>query len=282
MCITNEGKACDAVIRYLENREGQERSNLKALETHHPAPVELICNIGRQLYAFEHTAIEPFEGCLQENAEEEKHYKPITDALCNALPTDSFFELHLPAKVFQGLKERSVESIQEAIIEWVRKTGPALEARSHRDRIDDIVPSKPTDVPFEVRLLRFKSRLFRPRFKIIHNVQADIEASRRERIQRACEKKFPKIAVWKRNQGARTVLIFESTDDQLTSESSVAKAFVPLARARNDQPDETFLVWTGFKPWSVCPLPVDGESWFDWKPSCWEVDPDELEPLTSR
>src|SRR6202030_3666064 len=52
----NEGKACDAVLRHLEARERAERSNIRRPEEeHHVGPVELVCNVGSALYAFEHT-----------------------------------------------------------------------------------------------------------------------------------------------------------------------------------------------------------------------------------
>ena len=57
----NEGKACDAIIRHVETRERASRSALRSPDAeHHPAPVELVFSIGAQLYALEHTGIEPF------------------------------------------------------------------------------------------------------------------------------------------------------------------------------------------------------------------------------
>jgi hypothetical protein len=58
----NQGKACDAVIRRIETREGHQRRDLAFPEReHHPAPIEVTCKIGERVYAFEHTRIEPFE-----------------------------------------------------------------------------------------------------------------------------------------------------------------------------------------------------------------------------
>ena len=62
----HEGNACDAVVRYLERREGAARANLRFPERErHPAPVELLCAIGGHLFALEHTGIEPFAGYMQ-------------------------------------------------------------------------------------------------------------------------------------------------------------------------------------------------------------------------
>ena len=55
----HEGKACDAIIRHLEIREGAARTGLLFPEAErHQAPVEVVCTIGRHLFAVEHTGIE--------------------------------------------------------------------------------------------------------------------------------------------------------------------------------------------------------------------------------
>ncbi len=79
----NEGKACDAVIRHIEAREGQPRGNIRFPEREkHAAPVELICQIGGRLYAFEHSGIEPFE----QHTELEAKAQPIRDRVHGLLP----------------------------------------------------------------------------------------------------------------------------------------------------------------------------------------------------
>jgi hypothetical protein len=58
----NEGKACDAVIGYLEHREAALRRNCcnPEAELHH-APIDFACRVGNTLFVLEHTGIEPFE-----------------------------------------------------------------------------------------------------------------------------------------------------------------------------------------------------------------------------
>jgi hypothetical protein len=83
----NEGKACDAVIQRIETREGAARRNLRSPERErHPAPVELVCEIGARLFAFEHTGIEPFVGHMQLEAEAMTHFKPIEAMVAGKLP----------------------------------------------------------------------------------------------------------------------------------------------------------------------------------------------------
>jgi hypothetical protein len=62
----NEGKACDAVIRWIEMRENALRQQLRFPEQEqHQHPVELTWLIGNRLFAFEHTGIEPFENQIR-------------------------------------------------------------------------------------------------------------------------------------------------------------------------------------------------------------------------
>jgi hypothetical protein len=73
---------CEAIVRRLEDQANASRSGLRWPEQEpHPFPVELAFSIAGQLYALEHTGIEPFKGHLQMDAEAERHFAPITNAL---------------------------------------------------------------------------------------------------------------------------------------------------------------------------------------------------------
>jgi hypothetical protein len=79
---SNEGKVCDAVIRRLEEREGKTRSSLRSPEdSGHQFPVELAFDLGTQVFALEHTRIEPFDGYLEMEAKTKDLFTPIKDAL---------------------------------------------------------------------------------------------------------------------------------------------------------------------------------------------------------
>lgn len=73
------------------------------------------------------------------------------------------------------------------------------------------------DVPFPVSLHRgsldgphFPSeRPLRGRFIVKFLVASDLEKAQTARLRKACETKYPKLAVWKRDAGARTVLVLE-------------------------------------------------------------------------
>src|SRR6516164_10396487 len=74
----NEGEACDAIVRRLEERERKEKAYLSWPEKEkHKSPVEVAFKLGDQLYAIEHTVIEPFKGHIRMEAQTEKLFAPI-------------------------------------------------------------------------------------------------------------------------------------------------------------------------------------------------------------
>ena len=155
----NEGKACDAVLRHLEAREGTARSKIRwPEEEHHAGPVELVCNIGSALYALEHTGIEPFEGLVQLNQEAERVFgrlKPPSAPWCRTVRSGA---LSLPALGLQGRSGREVRQAQEALIDFIKKTAPTLQRRPYADYRGP-PPVTITNVPFPVSLYRFRSEV---------------------------------------------------------------------------------------------------------------------------
>ena len=110
----NEGKACDAVIRVLETREGRIREDLRFPEQErHAAPIEHTCRIGDTLFASEHTGIESFAGHVPLQAKADKHFGPIRTMLKELPPTETF-ELMIPAKATQRVRKRNLPGVQKA------------------------------------------------------------------------------------------------------------------------------------------------------------------------
>lgn len=123
----NEGKACDAVVRVLEAREGKARARMRFPEQErHAAPIELACHIGDQLFALEHTGIEPFPHHMQMEGEADRLYRPIEMMLAGKLPPNDTFELGIPVGALQGLKKKELAQIQAALAAWVETTAPTL------------------------------------------------------------------------------------------------------------------------------------------------------------
>jgi hypothetical protein len=92
---------------------------------------------------------------------------------------------------------------------------------------------------------------------------------------------------WGALAGARTILLLADNDVQLTSHALVAEAFVPIARARDDAPDETYMITTyGDKTWYAWPILIDNVSYFDlsarYHPIHLEFDASTLRPAMDR
>lgn len=285
-----EGEVCDAMVQRLEEREGQKRADLHWPEReNHQHPVELTFKLGDQLYALEHTLIEPFEGHIRMEAQTEKLFAPITDALKDALGTDALFQLNLAANALFGRKPAELQAIQQAIIGWVKETAPTIPKREVPDfKGNGVGPVKPAGVPFDLVLMRYEPPIVPGKhFEIRHTVD-DIDKRRKDRMQAAIDKKFPKLAAWKASDNAKTILVLEQNDIQLTNASIVTDTYVPLAKARADRPDETYLVASCMGPptWWMWPILIGDRSYFDFaksdEKSYWEFDPTKLAAITSR
>src|SRR5262249_30894181 len=119
------------------------------------------------------------------------------------------------------------------------------------------------NVPFSVSLVCFDGiRSLPGRFQLKHLTRGSDEP-RTIRLQQTCDDKFPKLARWKRAESARTILVLEDNDIQLTNQSIVAEVFLPIALARADTPDETYMVSTCTTPWYAWPVLVGSRTYFD-------------------
>jgi hypothetical protein len=284
MLAFNEGKTCDSIVRRLEEREGCSRSDMRWPEQEqHKAPIEVAFKLGNQLFALEHTGIEPFGGHVEMENRAKTWYAPITDCLKDALGTTALFELYIPINAFQNMKKLDRRIIQNALIDWVKRTAPTM-PHLGRGKGSHVGPTAVSQVPFKVTLSRSEPRRIPISFQIRHEVK-DIEKLRAKRIQKAIDKKFPKLAYWKTDENAKTILVLEANDVQLTAPDLVADTFVPLVKDRADKPDETYLVGTFMTPsWYVWPILIGDKTYDDIVKSDetehWEFDPAKLDNLT--
>jgi hypothetical protein len=286
MLSSNEGKVCDAIVRRLEEREQHKRADLRSPEQeNHKSPVEIAIKLGDQLYALEHTLVEPFQGHMRMEAQTEKLFTPIMTALKDALGEDALFELFLPLNALDGRKPAELKRIQQAIIAWVQATAPTISPRPYPGgKGTRVGPTLVEDIPLV--LCRFEPPIIPGQhFQIRHTVDK-IDQLRADRMKAAVDKKFPKLAAWKNDEGARSILVLEQNDIQLTNPSIVADTYLPLATAREDRPDETYLVATCLGPkWWIWPILIGNRSYFDIaqsdEPLYWEVDPSAFHDLTT-
>jgi|HubBroStandDraft_1064217.scaffolds.fasta_scaffold55275_1 hypothetical protein len=282
----NEGRACDAVIRRLERRGGalRERITRHDLDPDETHRVELTFTINGRLYALEHTGIEPFEGHIQLNNQAPDLTQPLIDLVTPLLPGKEHFELMLPHDAFRGMKRKDVGAVHAALSEWIQRVGPTLEIGPMHRRL----PTMATyvhGVPFPVQLCRSEPIGGLPRFSLLHVLHGPgLEDHRRERVRRALTRKYPKLAAWKASHGARTVLVLEENDIQLTNVQLVAEAVLEAEKTIGEVADHVYLVMTCSDPWFAWHLRVDGRTYFDLddpEERCSEFDPAQLLDLTA-
>lgn len=271
MVELHQDETCEGIIRHLEIQANALRRDVcvrdKGNHTSPDARVEMTFRLKGQLYAIEHTGIEPFDGFMEHQNRAPELFKPlvaaITSALGAVLSAGVVIEMHLPIDAFDDRKMPDVRAIQSALVDWARLTALTLPARKYADYRETLVTVQPVGVPFSVSLVRFDGIPALPGYFQLKHLTHASEKPRALRIQRACDKKFPKLDMWKRSDRARTILVLEDNDIQLTNVTNVAEAFLPIAKARADRPDETYLVATYTSPWYAWPLLIDGRTYFD-------------------
>jgi hypothetical protein len=281
---SNEGKACDAVLRHIEAREGATRRDLIFPEKeHHADPVELVCTVGTQRYALEHTRIEPFDGHIRLEAEGKRHFSPIMDRVADQLPSDSRFELNVPVGVMLGLNDRTARPIQDALADWILATAPGLPTARPGRYILPIQKVTPPGVPFAVSLHRWPREEFPYPFVIQHLVQGDVETGRLERLRTAYDKKLKKLLPWQRS-GARAILILEEDDIFLTNHFVVVDALNEIEAARTERPDEVYLLSVFTSMWMIACLRRGDVRFYDMPVDdrFWETKPDQLVNVTGE
>ena len=118
----NEGRACDAVLRLLEARDGAQREAVCFPERErHEYPVELACRISGQLYALEHTGIEPFTGHVRVDAESKRRIQPLVDRVAARLPQTEEFELQVPIDGLAVLRGKQLDDLHARLAEWIER-----------------------------------------------------------------------------------------------------------------------------------------------------------------
>lgn len=277
----NEGKACDAVIRWIEESEGGSRGQLSLPEAEgHPAPIELTCMIGNQRFAFEHTGIEPFEGHIE--LEINAHFVPLRQLCSGIVPRGEYWELRVPAHAMSHLKKGDQARVISALFDWISKEAPTLPLAPLRLRGQRVIRRADTAVPFDVTLSRESLPGVPGCLSVVHLVPT-LDQSRDARIKRACDKKFGKLAAWKTGS-TKTVLILEENDDQLTNAIGITESLLRVESGLLNKPDEIYLVTTWGSPWYIWSVRREDRSFFDLTPNerGWEIDPAILVSLTNR
>jgi hypothetical protein len=258
----HEGKAIDAVLRRIEARDHALRLNdvRSPDDLNDPDPlrrVDYVCTVGNALCAFEHTGIEPFGNQIELEVHNRNLFEPIRERFSNRSDRE-LWELHFPVEASAGLRGAQIERVRDLLIQWIETNAPRMPVTLLYDRYATPPLGETTaGVPFPFSLHRgsLDSHHF-PResplcgaFMIKPFVTGNLEEARAARLQQACEDKFPKLGTWKRDEGARTVLVLEENDLSLTNHQVVADALVTAEATMSDAADEIFLVSTRASSW---------------------------------
>lgn len=267
----NEGKACDAVVRCIEQRTGETRAEIRRPETERIGPpVDLRLRLGIQEYAIEHTQVEAIPGYIQAGEEYMQFIRP--NALSGTLPEPGAYALHFPIDTKLGVKSPDLTRIRRDFIAWIRAKAQCLYERN-RDRLErdrpsqrhlDSIEAKPPGFPYAVRLsigvAHSASKRGTLRCGRYAPGDAELKTRRAERLREALHRKCPKLQRCKED-GARTVLVLESDDIALTNHVLVAECLAALLQERTDLPDEIYLIESELEFWTVHCMKLDTEGW---------------------
>ena len=160
----NEGKACDAVIRYLEKFTGETRTNIRHPEKEGVGPpVDLRLKLGELDYAIEHTCIESYEKQIKTVANIIEIGGYITERISDSLPKPACYQLNLPADVGLLKARQKRPQVLDEIVEWIRSDATYMReyAISRGGKIpvtlfgDLIIKVTPPEFGFEIELVRW-------------------------------------------------------------------------------------------------------------------------------
>jgi hypothetical protein len=194
MLSFHEHQTCEGIIRHLERRERVARSDVCSREgkdTPPDARVEMTIRLGDQLYAIEHTGIEPFEGFMAHQNRAPQLFAPLQTAIATELDEllapGVIIELEMPIDAFDGYDLRQVRAIQAALVEHVKVTASTLPIRSYGDYRGTLVTAQPAGVPFQVSLVRFDGIGNLPGLVQLKHLTRGTKEPRAPRIQRTCD-----------------------------------------------------------------------------------------------
>ena len=277
--IDNERRACDAVVRVLEERHGAVRANGRSPEDERVGPpIEYVFDLGERTYALEHTVVEAFDGQIHKDVDFAAFVTPIER---RARPPDALAPAAIgspsPSTPSKGLKPKRMAEAQAAIVAWVRAAAAEMHAEcpdvpmrtrrpygheSHRrGTVEGVDLHLHREIGWSLPEVAY-GRVFCGRF-----APPDYETLRIERMRAALAKKLPKLRSWK-DTGARSVLVLENRDLSLSNHVVILEAAEEALRGRHDPPDEIWLVDTTIETeWTVWCLMRDGLSFPDEKTS---------------
>lgn len=289
--MSNEGKATDAMIRLLEKRTGQNRSNVRQSEkVDGLPPVEADFDLGDEHFAIEHTKLETFANQTRSATQFYELVEEIVSAVSGTLPKPGVYKLYFPTEATVG-RSMSLEKARELLREWVLVNAAVLHAQHPERRSRNWEPhgheasikGVPEGLPIEVTLSRQVHWNLDARFDGVLTLgrfgPEDVDAQRVAQMIRALDRKCPKLHRFKQ-AGARTVLVLEDADLSLSNHVMVSDAFEAACAGRADLPDEVYQISTVTDPWTVWQLKHDDK--IELSETYWEFSTAVLEDITGK
>lgn len=269
----NEGKACDAVVRFLEELTGETRTNIRRPEKDGVGPpVDLRLKLGVQEYAIEHTLIESFENQVEGSVTFHQINNCIKQKVSDTLPEPAYYQLHLPVEVRLPKRKKKRDQTLDNLVEWVRDSACRMHKRNAKRFIRTLIPSlsddriqgTPEGINCPIELLRWPIAVLIRRkpghLDVLFTDPPALEDLRANRLKHALDKKCPKLKRCKAEK-TRTILVLENLDIALSHFAIIGDQLSALLAARADAPDEVYLVETHTNPWWVWPMKHDDVLW---------------------
>ena len=244
----HEKSVCKAVVDFIARRKGIviEYIDYPDEKERTKEEVDVLVKASSGEIVLEHTRIESYPKQIEDWSQVRRLLKPLEEILDKQLPMPGHYELAVKVGAAKGAK--NTESIQKALIKWIKKQAPALQLGSPEVAPKHYTSGRPEGVPFEVSLYRWPRN--DGKFWIVENAPDDLESKRRERIHEALMDKCPKL--WKAKEDKRTsILLLESDDICLGNHLSVGKILMDELPLRIDAPDEVYFAGTELETWIV-------------------------------
>lgn len=284
MGITNEGRCCDAVIQIIENRERSVRQ-ICSIDTVATPGVDVRCRIGTQIYALEHTTLDPYP---ERRADDQRFLdvlQPVASSIeaMGLLRPDRRYKLLVDVHAFRRISKSALVTTTAQLKAWVIDNLDGLDPRDHGRAA--VCWGGPPDLSVRILLQCFNARgSLRGKISLARLVPENLEDLRGLRIRETIAKKGPKLHA-EHVSGSIAVLVLEELDLALSNEMVIAD----LVHCELDESgfyvDEVYLVdTTSTTEWmslllkrGSCRWPTENEC-----PPMWSFDATELSDLTSR
>lgn len=261
-------RVCLAAAFLIADRVAADRSSVDVLEVpeaemeNQGQKVELICSVGGERVAFEHTQIESYENEIRDGHHISVFMSRVTKQLAEELPAGTL-TLGVPTDVVLGLTGNAAKKAAAELAAWIDQNSRALADGYNNENLAS--HHLLLDTPIKGRLW------FRPgdgpgKLGFARSTPDGLEEERAQRIKTAYESKLPKLSTELENGGTRC-LVLENRDMSLGNAMLIRSAAkTALIDHRDMEPEWLLLVDTGIDPAEWLVLARSGD-WPEFDPS---------------